>query len=207
MTHVKDRDRLGGQAAKQYRDEPRSSNLNQGKIRSYSRKITLKEEVPMGDKTIAATVSEPTAIDAAKFPFILNFRGMGSEALQLAQQQNIEALAAATKTILESTQAIIAKNAEFFEDWTQHATKDVGELAKLDRADKVLIKQAEIAQANVRALVSNTQAIAEIANQCYFEACNLLGTRLAETIAEARQDERHPRRKRSGNGQRNPKAV
>ncbi len=124
--------------------------------------------------------------DITKYLGDMKVPGVDVEGLLASQQKNLEALTAANKMAFEGMQAIFKRQAEIIRQSMEEAAVAAKDFSTADSPQAKLNKQTELAKDGFEKAVSNMRELAEMMAKSNGEVFNLLNTRIAEAMEEAK---------------------
>lgn len=106
------------------------------------------------------------------------------EAIQSAQDKNMELLMATNKAIADNSKALLERQAAMLQTAMTEATEAAKALASTDNPQDIATKQAELVQAAYEKAVANSTEISEMAKKTQEEVATKVQARIEESMAE-----------------------
>ncbi len=110
-----------------------------------------------------------------------------SEGFANAQRKNVELLMSTNKAVLESSQALLQRQADMIQQSVSEATAAAEKLAKSASPEAASQAQVELLQAAFEKTLANSGEISEMIKSTQDEISDKVNTRVAESLAELKE--------------------
>ncbi len=139
--------------------------------------------------TLQANFLDPSQItaDLAGKLKALSVSGIDAEAVMAGQRKNIEALAAASRTAMDSMNAVGKRQAEILQETMSETAKSMATLGTVSSPRDLLAKQAEVAKVGFERALANMRELAEMVTKGQNATMDAIGHRVSASLDEVKQ--------------------
>ena len=118
--------------------------------------------------------------------------GVDVEAVMATRRKNIEALASASRTALDSAQAVGKRQAEILQQTMSETAHSLETLAKAGSPLDIAAKQAELMKQGFEKALNNLRELAEMVSKAQLDAVSAIGDRVVQSLNELKQATQKP---------------
>ena len=117
----------------------------------------------------------------------LSIPSIDVEAVMASQQKNIEALAAASRTAMDSVNAVGKRQAEILQETMSQTTSSLQTLGKAGSPHEIVAKQVELTKEGFEKALGNMRELAEMVTKAQHGAMDAISHRVSESLDELKQ--------------------
>lgn len=117
----------------------------------------------------------------------LSIPGIDVEAVMASQQKNIEALAAATRTAMDSVSAVGKRQAEILQETMSQTAHTLQTLGKAGSPHEIVAKQVELTKEGFEKALGNMRELAEMVTKAQNTTMDAISHRVSESLDELKQ--------------------
>jgi phasin family protein len=117
----------------------------------------------------------------------LSVPGIDVEAVMASQQKNIEALAAASRTAMDSVNAVGKRQAEILQETISQTASSLQTLGKAGSPHEIVAKQVELTKEGFEKALRNMRELAEMVTKAQHATMDAIGHRVSESLDELKQ--------------------
>lgn len=117
----------------------------------------------------------------------LSVSGIDVEAVMASQRKNIEALAVASRTAMESLNAVGKRQAEILQETMRQTAHSLEILGKSGSPVDLAAKQAELTKEGFERALGSMRELAEMVTKSQYETMDAISHRVSESLDELKQ--------------------
>jgi phasin family protein len=117
----------------------------------------------------------------------LSVSGIDVEAVMASQRKNIEALAVASRTAMESLNAVGKRQAEILQETMRQTAHSLEILGKAGSPVDLAAKQAELTKEGFERALGSMRELAEMVTKAQYETMDTISHRVSESFDELKQ--------------------
>ena len=117
----------------------------------------------------------------------LSIPGIDVEAVMASQQKNIEALAAASRTAMDSVNAVGKRQAEILQETMSQTAHSLQTLVKAVSPFDIAAKQVELTKEGFEKALGNMRELAEMVTKAQNATMDVISHRVSESLDELKQ--------------------
>jgi phasin family protein len=117
----------------------------------------------------------------------LSIPGIDVEAVMASQQKNIEALAAASRTAMDSVNAVGKRQAEILQETMSQTAHSLQTLGKAGSPHEMVAKQADLTKEGFEKALGNMRELAEMVTKAQHATMDAISHRVSESLDEMKQ--------------------
>jgi phasin family protein len=117
----------------------------------------------------------------------LSIPGIDVEAVMASQQKNIEALAAASRTAMDSVTAVGKRQAEILQETMSQTASSLQTLGKAGTPHEIVAKQVELTKEGFEKALGNMRELAEMVTKAQHATMDAISHRVSESLDELKQ--------------------
>ena len=117
----------------------------------------------------------------------LSIPGIDVEAVMVSQQKNIEALAAASRTAMDSVNAVGKRQAEILQETMSQTARSLQTLGKAGSPYDIAAKQADLTKEGFEKALGNMRELAEMVTKAQHATMDAISHRVSESLDELKQ--------------------
>jgi phasin family protein len=117
----------------------------------------------------------------------LSIPGIDVEAVMASQQKNIEALAAASRTAMDSLNVVGKRQAEILQETMSQTSHSLEALVKAGSPYDIAAKQVELTKEGFEKALGNMRELAEMVTKGQYAAMDAISHRVSESLDELKQ--------------------